>query len=415
MIREVTARELDGLCRGAQEFALLDVRDGQSFVDGHLLLAVNVPVGDLAERTPGLVPRRGCPIVLCAKDAGQGTAARAVLEGAGYGEVSVLAGGVDAWRAKGGELYCGTYILNNALALYTERHCGTPRRDAGDLAADRQAGRDVVVIDTRSFEEFHGATVPGAVHVPLAEVGGAVAGLVRDGDTEVVVTCGGRARAVLGCQTLRDLGVGNQVSALYYGTTGWDLADQPLEAGASRSIAYQRGSDVQHAATQAERLGVEAISPDALAAWKVDATRTSYIVDVRGAADYAAGHVEGARWIPGGQLASVTEDHIATRNARIVLIDDDDDRAWITAAWMRRLGWRDICVVSGGVAACRDAGMTMVVEAPPPPQPSPGDGVLVPGDRETMAARHDAARRVIEVREALLDQVTADGTVTFAH
>ena len=48
------------------ELALLDLREGGVFADGHLLFAISMPLSRLEFRIDGLVPRRCVPIVLCA-------------------------------------------------------------------------------------------------------------------------------------------------------------------------------------------------------------------------------------------------------------------------------------------------------------------------------------------------------------
>ncbi len=63
--------------------------------------------------------------------------------------------------------------------------------------------------------------------------------------------------------------------------------------------------------------------------------------------EYLAGHYPGAIWIPGGELAGMTIDHLATQKARLALFADEDcARAEITASWMQQQNWRDIVIVN---------------------------------------------------------------------
>ena len=41
---------------------------------------------------------------------------------------------------------------------------------------------------------------------------------------------------------------------------------------------------------------------------------------------------------------------MATRNARIVLIDDDGVRAVMTGSWLVQMGWPEVYVLDGGLA-----------------------------------------------------------------
>jgi rhodanese-related sulfurtransferase len=90
-----------------------------------------------------------------------------------------------------------------------------------------------------------------------------------------------------------------------------------------------------------------------LAAWRAEADRrTLYVLDVRTPEEFRAGHLSGARLAPGGQLVQETDAHIATWNARVVLVDDNGVRATMTASWLKQMGWNDVAVLvadpSGG-------------------------------------------------------------------
>ena len=83
-----------------------------------------------------------------------------------------------------------------------------------------------------------------------------------------------------------------------------------------------------------------------LAAWRAEADRhTLYVLDVRTPEEYEAGHLAGARSAPGGQLVQETDAHIATWNARVVLVDDNGVRATMTASWLKQMGWNDVAVL----------------------------------------------------------------------
>jgi rhodanese-related sulfurtransferase len=69
---------------------------------------------------------------------------------------------------------------------------------------------------------------------------------------------------------------------------------------------------------------------------------------VRSPAEYEAGHLPGSISIPGGQLLQTTDQWIAVRGARIVLVDDTGVRALITAHWLQQLGW-DVSVLENAL------------------------------------------------------------------
>ena len=95
----------------------------------------------------------------------------------------------------------------------------------------------------------------------------------------------------------------------------------------------------------AQRYGIERIDAQTLERWRADETRTLYLFDVRDPPEYAAGHVAGAISAPGGQLVQATDQYVGTLGARIVLVDDADVRAVMTASWLKQMGWKDVFVL----------------------------------------------------------------------
>lgn len=84
----------------------------------------------------------------------------------------------------------------------------TYETDPADLAADRAAGRSPHVVDVRSHAGWAQGRIPGAVHVPGAELAERAADVLPDRDADVVVYCwgpgcNGSTRAAL---TLAQLG-----------------------------------------------------------------------------------------------------------------------------------------------------------------------------------------------------------------
>ena len=63
--------------------------------------------------------------------------------------------------------------------------------DPSDLAAARAAGNAPVVIDTRSAESWAQGRIPGAVHIPNAELEARIAEVAPAKHTAIVVYCWG--------------------------------------------------------------------------------------------------------------------------------------------------------------------------------------------------------------------------------
>src|SRR5262245_54445108 len=122
MPKLVTARVLKAMLHDGDEIAVLDVREEGVFARRHLLLASNAPLSRLELRAPLLVPRRSTRIVLIDTDDGRAGRAAMVLESAGYTQVRVLAGGIEAWAAAGFPVYSGMNVPSKAFGEFVEHH-----------------------------------------------------------------------------------------------------------------------------------------------------------------------------------------------------------------------------------------------------------------------------------------------------
>ena len=148
------------------EIAIVDAREEGSFHNRHLLMASCLPLSRLELLAPALLPRRSAPIVVC--DDGEGLAERAAgrLIAGGYDDVSVLQGGVTAWAAAGFPVYSGVHVPSKAFAEVVEHDYGTPWISAEELADRQKRGEQLAIFDSRSYEEYHLNSIPGAVSVP---------------------------------------------------------------------------------------------------------------------------------------------------------------------------------------------------------------------------------------------------------
>ncbi len=349
--RLIDAHALRAMLDDGQELAIVDVREELIFSQNHLLHARSVPLSRFELLIAPLVPRPATRIVLC--DGGDGGAERAaaILAGAGYGNISILAGGCAAWRDSGFELFSGVNVPSKAFGEFVEHSSGTPSIDPRDLARLMTDHADLAVLDSRPFDEYFRVSIPTATSVPGAELVLRVRDAVPSPDTTIVVNCAGRTRSIIGAQSLINAGVTNRVVALRNGTMGWSLAGQACEAGKERRAPAVSGAGLtaarEAAARVACRLGVKHIDRPTLERWQGErAQRTLYLFDVRDPADYAAGHVAGAISAPGGQLVQATDQYVGTLGARIVLVDDLDVRAIMTASWLLQMGWSDVYVLA---------------------------------------------------------------------
>jgi len=365
----IAAADLRAALTDGSELAILDAREEGEFARSHLFWAVPCPLSLADLRAPALLPRRGARVV--AVDDGGGEAGRLarVLEGLGCGDVAVLDGGIAAWEKAGGELFSGVNVPSKAFGEWVEHHYGTESIDAAELASRRRAGANMVVLDSRTFEEFRRMSIPGGISVPGGELVYRIGDLVPDAETLVVVNCAGRTRSILGAESLRRAGIPNRVLALRNGTMGWELAGFACERGATRRYAAGVPVSAGLARARAERFaaasGVRAIGREALAELAADSARSLYLLDVRSPEEYRAGHVPGSRSAPGGQLVQATDGWVAVRNGRIVLTDDTGVRARMAGGWLAQMAPWEVFVLEDGMAGPLEVGPEARLEPPP--------------------------------------------------
>jgi len=328
-----------------EETALLDVREEDPFAQAHPLWAANLPLSRIELEAWRRIPRRDTFIVLYGAHEGTDLAplAARTFAALGYTNVHLLAGGLDGWRAAGGELFRDVNVPSKSFGELVEHERHTPSLSAPEVKALVDGKANVVVLDARRFDEYQTMSIPSATSVPGAELVLRVRELAPDPSTQVIVNCAGRTRSIIGTQSLVNAGIPNPVAALRNGTIGWKLAGQALDHGADRK-APARVSDAHRAQAQADarrvadKAGVGRIELDALQALEAPG-RTVYRFDVRTPEEYEAGHLPGFTNAPGGQLVQETDHQVPVRGARIVLADDDGVRASMSASWLAQMGW----------------------------------------------------------------------------
>jgi thiosulfate/3-mercaptopyruvate sulfurtransferase len=226
----------------ATPLLLLDLRPPEAFAAGHIPGAIHLDLWgvSLIDTDPAPLTAfmwmiehvlavhgvdAATPVVVYDEQSGV-RAARAFwfLEYFGHERVQVLDGGFGAW------ISAGLPVTREAAAPPKSTWTGTPQPDTIATWRDvqeRLGNPDVVILDTRSDEEYHGTMVrakrggaiPGAVHVewkrnlgpdgafkPASELRAIYESAGVTPDKEVVSYCQGGYRAAHGYLALRLLG-----------------------------------------------------------------------------------------------------------------------------------------------------------------------------------------------------------------
>jgi rhodanese-related sulfurtransferase len=96
---------------------------------------------------------------------------------------------------------------------------------------------------------------------------------------------------------------------------------------------------------------------------------TVYPIDVRTREEYAAGHIPGFAWFPGGQAVQRADDTVAVKTGIVIFCCDGTARAAVTASWYRQMGFPNVYAVAGGTAAWTAAGKSLAAGTDEPVEP----------------------------------------------
>jgi len=333
-----------------QEIALIDVREEDPFAQGHPLFAANISLSKFEVEILNRIPRLSTDIVIY--DNGEGLAERTYeqLQALGYQQVSFLEGGLQGWKDAGGEIFIDVNSASKAFGEFVEHHKGTPSLSAQEVKQLIDDQENIVILDARRFDEYQTMSIPHGVSVPGAELVLRAKNIVKDENTKIIVNCAGRTRSLIGTQSLINAKIGHEVYALRNGTIGWTLAQQKLALGQQQQYTdFPEKSEVEqvlkNAKQLAEQANVKTIGLEQLQQLQQQEDRTTYIFDVRSEVEYIGAHLPNSRWVGGGQLVQETDHYASVRGARIVLVDDQLVRAYMTASWLAQMNW-DVSVLN---------------------------------------------------------------------
>lgn len=371
MATTINASVLKDLRDRQIEHILIDVREKGEFVHQHIFRAVPIPRGLLEFRVPQRVRDHDTPVIVYDDDGHRAQLAAQRLELMGYTDVRLLEGGVDAWRAAGGRTDYGTNVPGKDYGEKVAVQRKTPHLTPDQLLERQATGEHILILDSRTREEFERSHVPGAMSVPGGELPGVVASLLEKPENKnatFVVNCAGRTRSILGADLLLNMDLENPIYALENGTAAWVLSGHELEHGPV-DIPVEPTHEHPSAETAARRL-VEQTGVSAASAADVrdllSSDRNAYVLDVRLPEQFAESHIPGSISLPVGQLALAADEIVAVNQAPIVTVSNGDRRARIAAAVLHQMDYPNVRYLEGGIEAWTSAGNELASEAVAP-------------------------------------------------
>ena len=366
MANSISPEQLNDMFQGDSTFALIDVREAGEYNSSHIPGSSLISRRHLEAQIWAAMPHLGTHVVVCDDDQRRADLSASTLESLGYTNVSVLAGGLNRWVSRDFASEWGTNVPSKDFGEKMEVVHHVPEIDADELHSRIERGDKLVILDTRTPEEYQRFCIPGGRSVPGGELALRITDITKelDDDTTVIVNCAGRTRSIIGTRMLQRMGVTNAVG-LKNGTSGWVLAGYELETGADRlDLPEPSGDGTAAAEAYANRLasedGVSYISVSELQDLQAKAgSEPIYFIDVRTEEEYEAGHIPGFRWFAGGQAVQRSDDVAVVHNCPVVFCCDGTARATFTGSWYRQLGVRQVYAVNGGAGAWTAAGHSL--------------------------------------------------------
>jgi rhodanese-related sulfurtransferase len=158
----------------------------------------------------------------------------------------------------------------------------------------------------------------------------------------VVFCCDGRARATFIASWYRQFGF-EEVYAVDGGSTAWAASGRELETVPG---------DGPPGGLEEARSQVKLVSPQEL-----DSDKPASVIFVETSSDFSSGHVPGAHWVPRGSLELQVGDIAPDKNAALVVTCNNGQNAVLAGATLKGMGYQNVSVLDGGMAAWRQAGL----------------------------------------------------------
>ena len=287
MAHNISSDSLNDLLKGTFPFALIDVRESGEYNATHIPGASLIPRRRIEYIIESSVPFKGTRVVVCCDDGRRSQLAAATLDRLGYTDVHYLEGGTNRWSSNDMPTEWGVNVPSKDFGEMQEVVHHVPEITADELHKRIEDGEKLVILDTRTPEEYQNFCIPGGRSMPGGELALRITDIKKsmDPDSTLVINCAGRTRSIMGTRVLQRMGV--EAVGLKNGTSGWLLAGYELEYGGDRVTLpdvsdESRAAADEYAARIASEDGVQYLDIPTLQQVTARLSHESiYLVDVR--------------------------------------------------------------------------------------------------------------------------------------
>ncbi len=225
-------------------------------------------------------------------------------------EIIVFCGG---WKCEKSPIVAG-YLKDQGYTNVKLYQAGEPQwasrsyREVGIPVVKSALDKDsALLMDARPRKKYIQETIPGAMYMYDKELAKLEGRFPADKSTPIITFCGGYHcnKSHIVANRLKELGY-NNVTVFAAGLPGWKKADLPTTASAKKPKAAPTATKANF--VDGVKLGADEGTVDGM--WYNSLIQSNKIpantvlIDVRGSADFAAGHMKGAINIPAGKLSA---------------------------------------------------------------------------------------------------------------
>ncbi|RKX28565.1 MAG: hypothetical protein DRP47_04075 [Candidatus Zixiibacteriota bacterium] len=318
---------------GNEEYVLIDVRTAEEFAAGHIQDAINIPRGLLEFKITNKIPDINTNIILYCKKGSRASLAAKSLGQLKYKNVRSIAGGWNAWveAAPVPKKHQMPEEVKQMVSVSKKRITEITPADLNGLIKKKG---NLVIVDVREPKEFEAGNIPGSVNIPRGLLEFKITKKYPNKATNIIIYCKSGGRAALAAESLKDIKYKN-VKSLAGGWQAWSkFAAIPVP-------------EVK-AVVGAAKKSITEISVDDFKTM-VKEDKDFVLIDVRQAAEYAAGYIPNAINIPRGLLEFKILGIEKDKDKDIIIYCKKGSRAALAAESLtKRLEYKNVKSIQGG-------------------------------------------------------------------
>ena len=357
-VPEVDADELHQWMEQGKKLVILDTRTPEEHQRFCIPGGRSVPGGELALRITDITKDLDPDTTIVVHCAGRTRSiiGTRMLQRMGLSNVYGLKDGTSGWVLAGHQLETGSSRVDlprpspeglDAAEAYAARLAAEDGVRYLDIPALQEMlakrGQQIFYfVDVRTQENYETGHIPGFRWFPGGQAVQRSDDVAVVHNSTIVFSCAGLARSTFTASWYRQMGF-QEVYAVAGGSVAWEAAGLALEKGMPEETPFGLSE---------AREKVKHVSPAEL-----QASPTQVIIFVDTSQDFARGHVPGARWVPRGWLEFQIGDLAPEKDSNLAVTGNSGTNAALAAATLLELGYQNVSVLEGGMAAWNRAGL----------------------------------------------------------